>query len=99
MVSLTSRLKKNHSTDNPQEMDIEESFRYVNFLLMWYGNRSSMNLANTIVSELERIKLKLSECEDGSRDEECEQLVMKAMKLFSATKGFKIKWDRSPNFR
>lgn len=92
MNPITSRQKNKPGSDSIQEMNLEESFRYVKFLMMWYKNKSSINLANTIVGELEIIKQKIRECEDGSKNEECERLIMKAMKLFSATKGFKINW-------
>lgn len=74
-------------------MDLEESFRYVNFLLIWYKNKSSLNLANTIVSELEQIKQRIKDCEDGSKDEECQRLIYKTLRLFRKTKDFNISWQ------
>lgn len=98
MISNKSRQNTNPQTDDPdEEMDLEESFRYVNFLLMWYTNRSSLNLANTIVAELERIKQKIKECEDGSKDEECQRLIMKTIQLFNSTKDFKFNWNPEQN--
>jgi hypothetical protein len=96
MASITFRSNIKQSVGSTQEQGLEESFRYVNFLLMWYRNRSSMNLANTIVAELEKIERKMKGCEDSARNEECQRLIMRAMKLFSETKGFKIKWNKSP---
>lgn len=93
MTPIKSRHSSRKQPDSFYEMNLEESFRYVNFLLIWYKNKSSVNLANIIVSELEQIKQRIKDCEDGSKDKECRRLIFKALRLFSKTKEFEISWQ------